>query len=395
MQRAEELQRAPKPPVDTMEDQNKIRIKSEPAPNSPTETPEPDCNRPEELLKSKLVTDFSIDAIMGNTAGNPTNLLNPSRQPFGPQAARRAPSGLQEEQRNDGNNSNDRHEDDQRRQQVQQAGAGPKRPRPKKFKCPYCWVALSNTGQYRGHVRIHTGERPFKCDHPMCQKTFTRNEELTRHKRIHTGQRPYSCHLCNKSFGRKDHLKKHTRTHEKHQANLVASLANNPSATEQQRAELGQILNQLEPLRIGTDSERSSSSAGSASNSCPSSAHSSSNTPSALPAPSLALGGTHRLPGGLTAGADSSPNLSLSLNLSPNLGLEPQLFRIEEHHIQQQQQQFQAHLSAIAGRLGPATAAAAAAAAAGYGLPAHHHHASAASLRDQFDFICRLGGLFT
>lgn len=90
-----------------------------------------------------------------------------------------------------------------------------KKSRPKKYQCPYCWVALSNTGQFRGHVRIHTGERPYKCDQPFCQKTFTRNEELTRHKRIHTGQRPYACQLCAKRFGRKDHLKKHTRTHEK------------------------------------------------------------------------------------------------------------------------------------------------------------------------------------
>lgn len=90
-----------------------------------------------------------------------------------------------------------------------------KRPRPKKFQCPHCWVALSNSGQYRGHLRIHTGERPFKCDIPSCSKTFTRNEELTRHKRIHTGQRPYGCDQCGKCFGRKDHLKKHCKTHEK------------------------------------------------------------------------------------------------------------------------------------------------------------------------------------
>jgi uncharacterized Zn-finger protein len=91
-----------------------------------------------------------------------------------------------------------------------------KRSRPKKFQCPFCWVALSNTGQYKGHIRIHTGERPYICDFLECGKSFTRNEELTRHKRIHTGLRPYACDICNKSFGRKDHLKKHTRTHEKH-----------------------------------------------------------------------------------------------------------------------------------------------------------------------------------
>ncbi|XP_041362543.1 zinc finger protein 112-like [Gigantopelta aegis] len=83
----------------------------------------------------------------------------------------------------------------------------------KSFGCPYCEVTCSNRGQLLGHIRIHTGERPYTCPEPGCQKSFIRNEELTRHRRIHTGERPYSCANCGKAFTRKDHLNKHIKIH--------------------------------------------------------------------------------------------------------------------------------------------------------------------------------------
>ncbi|KAK7110856.1 uncharacterized protein [Littorina saxatilis] len=80
----------------------------------------------------------------------------------------------------------------------------------RRHKCPYCDVACTNNGQLKGHLRVHTGERPFKCE---CGRAFARNEELTRHRRIHSGLRPHQCTACGKRFGRKDHLIKHQKTH--------------------------------------------------------------------------------------------------------------------------------------------------------------------------------------
>nr|XP_031842877.1 Krueppel-like factor 16 [Nomia melanderi] len=105
-----------------------------------------------------------------------------------------------------------------------------KKHRPKNFRCEHCDVAFSNKGQLKGHIRIHTGERPFKCDAAGCGKSFTRNEELTRHKRIHTGLRPHVCLICGKRFGRKDHLKKHARTHANRDPYRVSAAAFNAFA---------------------------------------------------------------------------------------------------------------------------------------------------------------------
>ncbi|CAN8007941.1 unnamed protein product [Ixodes pacificus] len=83
--------------------------------------------------------------------------------------------------------------------------------RVRRLQCTFCGVPFLNNGQLAGHIRIHTGDRPYKCG--ACSRAFARNEELTRHRRIHSGDKPHACDVCKKRFGRKDHLNKHRNTH--------------------------------------------------------------------------------------------------------------------------------------------------------------------------------------
>lgn len=193
----------------------------------------------------KVLTDFSIDSIIGNQSNKKLQRPQYAKQQTTPssnshstrhsideststsQSHKRRPE--HEAQRTQGAHSANQRQDqtelqhEPTRSQLvagntahhHQASSSIRKYRPKNFQCPACKMAFSNNGQLKNHVRIHTGERPFECDHPNCNKTFTRNEELTRHRLIHTGIKPHVCTNCGKRFGRKDHLKKHARTHER------------------------------------------------------------------------------------------------------------------------------------------------------------------------------------